>query len=44
MLAMREANHYALQYVKDGPVRMILKQGRKTLASGTAEYAQEGGR
>lgn len=39
--AMREAQHYAMQYIQDGPIRMTIKQGRKTLASGTAEYAPE---
>ena len=29
--AMREMNHYALQYVQDGSILCVLKRGRKTL-------------
>ena len=32
--AMREAIHYAMQYAQDGPVRFVVRQGRKTLLKG----------
>jgi hypothetical protein len=37
--ARREMEHYALQYVQDGPVRCTLRRGRKTLMTRMYELA-----
>lgn len=35
--AAREAAHYAMQYVQDGPVRWWVKEGRKTVFRGNMQ-------